>query len=81
MLVFQSDEKTASRRGDGLWQGSFHHFPLTSIRPSICLPPYEMIDDEHFYRGLRLLRFESELFPYSNEDSGFLRGVVRVNSW
>jgi hypothetical protein len=24
--------------------------------------------------------FQSELFPYSNEDSGFFRGVVRVNS-
>ena len=43
--------------------------------PSICLRLYDMIDDQHFYRGLPHLRFESELFPYSNEDSGFFRGV------
>jgi len=41
-----------------------------SIRPSICLRLYDIFDDEHFYRGLPLLRFQSELFPYSNEDSG-----------
>ena len=51
-----------------------------SIRPSICLWLYDTIDDEHFCRGLPLLRFQSELFPYSNEDSGFFRGVAIVNS-
>ena len=78
MLVFQSDEKTASRRGDGLWPCSFHHFPLTSIGPQFACGLNDMIDDEHFYRGLPLVRLQSELFPYSNEDSGFFRGVVIV---
>jgi hypothetical protein len=41
---------------------------------------YDMIDAKHFYRGLPLLRFQSELFPYSNEDNGFFRGVVIENS-
>ena len=48
---------------------------ITVYPASIRLRLYDMIDDKHFYRSLPLLRFQSELFPYNNEDSGFFRGV------
>jgi hypothetical protein len=69
LLVFQSDEKTASRRGDGLWPSSFHHFPLTSIGPQFACG-FATFSMTKLLQGLPPLRFQSELFPYGNEDSG-----------